>query len=963
MRWNISLIGGLLAILICLMGLTGLYFDITFFSSILPGYKSISIGTSLIWITLASVLVVYKSSIFPDRVLLSLRIITIIIAIYNLIDCVFDLFGRETLYEEITISALQPFFAQTLTPISPITSCILVLASISIYTLLTSRTTGAKTNQYLAVTGIIGCIISTISFTVIISYIYGSPLLYNSVIIPISAPSGLAAFLMGISMIFASGKDQFPLCFITGSSVRATLLRTFIPLTTFAILLFSILQSLVFPFFAEQSALFVSSFLVSYLIITSYLVSHLSSDISSRIESADRERMKTIEKLRLTYDQLAVSEEELRSNLEELMQKDDELQHTLRDLTESEDKYRSLFNTMKEGVVLHEVLYDTHNHPVDYRILDGNPAFEIHTGLSLEKAKGQIASDFYQVTPAPYCDKYFRVAETGIPDYFETYFEPLKKYFSISVFSPRRGSFATIFTDITERKNADTQMQTMNEILSQAQRIAHVGSWTYVPATNQVLWSDELYRIFGYEPGKMDVTIENIRSHIHPDDLQIHDTILQQAVESQVYISAEYRLFRPDQTLHYVSALGTVEIDDQGNVSRLIGVVQDITERKNTENELIRVNEELNQKNESLATSYEEITASEEEIRSQNEELKISEERTREREEHFILAQQVGKTGSFEIITETGIILGSKELFRIFGLPMNNTGILSVETLQPCIPSYRYLQEEYRSLISSGKPFDQEFTIHPADESEPHVVKTLARLIKDSSGVPIRVIGVIHDITSEYQAKQHLRETRDFLQNLITYANTPIIVWTPSLRVTEFNNAFEKLTGFSRDDIIGSSISRLFPDESGSQSLNLIRSMMHGERWESVTLPVIRSDGTLRTVIWNSAHISDQEGNLQAIVAQGIDITEQEILKREKKIAVEQINRNLAELAILNDAIRNPLTVILTYASTLEPVLAEQIEEEISRIDQMITQLDIRWAESEKIIEFLRRHYQIDIVS
>ena len=137
--------------------------------------------------------------------------------------------------------------------------------------------------------------------------------------------------------------------------------------------------------------------------------------------------------------------------------------------------------------------------------------------------------------------------------------------------------------------------------------------------------------------------------------------------------------------------------------------------------------------------------------------------------------------------------------------------------------------------------------------------------------------------------------------------------------------------------------------------------MMHGERWESVTIPVIRSDGTLRTVIWNSSHISDQEGNLQAVVAQGIDITEQEILKKEKKIGVAQINRNLAELAILNDAIRNPLSVILTYTATLEPVLAGQIEGEISRIDQMITQLDIRWAESENILEFLRRHYRIEI--
>lgn len=82
-------------------------------------------------------------------------------------------------------------------------------------------------------------------------------------------------------------------------------------------------------------------------------------------------------------------------------------------------------------------------------------------------------------------------------------------------------------------------------------------------------------------------------------------------------------------------------------------------------------------------------------------------------------------------------------------------------------------------------------------------------------------------------------------------------------------------------------------------------------------------------------------------------------MRREKKVAVEQIERNLAELAILNDGIRNPLNVILHHIDMKEPGFEEKITSEILRIDHMITQLDKRWAESEKILNFLRKHYHI----
>jgi PAS domain S-box-containing protein len=128
-------------------------------------------------------------------------------------------------------------------------------------------------------------------------------------------------------------------------------------------------------------------------------------------------------------------------------------------LQQSEEKYRSLNFSMNEGVGLHEIIYDDKGQPIDYRILDVNPAYEKITGLSKDRAIGAKASELYGTGRAPYFDVYERVASTGKPESFETYFPPMQKSFSISVFSPARGRFATVFADITARKKAEEDIQ------------------------------------------------------------------------------------------------------------------------------------------------------------------------------------------------------------------------------------------------------------------------------------------------------------------------------------------------------------------------------------------------------------------------------------------------------------------------------------------------------------------------
>ena len=96
--------------------------------------------------------------------------------------------------------------------------------------------------------------------------------------------------------------------------------------------------------------------------------------------------------------------------------------------------------------------------PTDYIIVDINQSYENITGLNKTEVIGQKASKLYGIDEPPYMDIYSHVAITGKPTQFETYFEPMEKYFNISVTSPEKGKFYTIFLDITKRKRIEEEL-------------------------------------------------------------------------------------------------------------------------------------------------------------------------------------------------------------------------------------------------------------------------------------------------------------------------------------------------------------------------------------------------------------------------------------------------------------------------------------------------------------------------
>jgi PAS domain S-box-containing protein len=147
---------------------------------------------------------------------------------------------------------------------------------------------------------------------------------------------------------------------------------------------------------------------------------------------------------------------------------------------------------------------------------------------------------------------------------------------------------------------------------------------------------------------------------------------------------------------------------------------------------------------------------------------------------------------------------------------------------------------------------------------------------------------MVTDITERKQAEESLRETRDYLESLIDFANAPIIVWDPKFIITRFNHAFERLSGYEAGEVIGMNLKKLFPPDSIDESLDKIRSTLTGERWESVEIPILRKDGSVRIALWNSANIHGERGDLLATIAQGQDITERKQAEEELQVAKAQ---------------------------------------------------------------------------
>ncbi len=218
------------------------------------------------------------------------------------------------------------------------------------------------------------------------------------------------------------------------------------------------------------------------------------------------------------------------------------------------------------------------------------------------------------------------------------------------------------------------------------------------------------------------------------------------------------------------------------------------------------------------------------------------------------------------------------------------------------------------------------------------------------------------DITAKKSAENALRESEERFRLLFEQAPVPYQSLNEKGEIIEVNEAWVRLMGYERNEVIGRSFMTYIPEKCLNDFQRFLLDISEfGSMYES-ELIILHSTGREIPVILSAKMLTGGPDMGVRTLWTFTDISEQKRIESQKEEVIIQIQKNLAELAILNDGVRNPLTVIagqaeLTLGDRAGPILAQ-----VREIDQMIDQLDQRWHESTKILKYLHRHHGVFLI-
>ncbi|HSB91434.1 MAG TPA: PAS domain S-box protein [Anaerolineales bacterium] len=263
-------------------------------------------------------------------------------------------------------------------------------------------------------------------------------------------------------------------------------------------------------------------------------------------------------------------------------------------LRQSEDTFSLLVRSVKNYAIM---LLDPTG-----RVASWNEGAERITGYSADEILGSSFERFFadedvrQGRPQ-------RLLESALRDgrWFDQGWRVRKdgsRYWTEASLTPlfdRSGSlrgYAKVTRDVSERRAAEERLQRSESLLSNAQRIARLGSWEWDVAADRLRCSSEFLRILGLDPSRSGLSLAALFEFIHPDDRTAVEAAFETARREQRVFQLEHRLVRADGEVRTLVTHGHVEADEAGRTARLIGTGQDITERKLIE-EALRIQTDL----------------------------------------------------------------------------------------------------------------------------------------------------------------------------------------------------------------------------------------------------------------------------------------------------------------------------------------------------------------------------------
>ncbi len=262
------------------------------------------------------------------------------------------------------------------------------------------------------------------------------------------------------------------------------------------------------------------------------------------------------------------------------------------------DELRRANEAARAAIAERQLALDVLEHGQPMYVLDGgfrfmmvNRAWERITGIPRAMALGSV---LWELLPgaaspsSPYWTELRRVLQQRVEVEFEDREAPLGLCLSVRAYPMGDQGIAVFFSDITARNRAESILRERETELKLAQRIAHVGSWAWVVGTERLEASEEVYRIYGRDPSLPIPTndSEDLRRHYTPDGWARRAAAFRRALADGLPWEREEQIVQLDGTRRWVHFRGEPERDASGRIVKLRGTIQDITERKQSEDAL-----------------------------------------------------------------------------------------------------------------------------------------------------------------------------------------------------------------------------------------------------------------------------------------------------------------------------------------------------------------------------------------
>jgi PAS domain S-box-containing protein len=486
-------------------------------------------------------------------------------------------------------------------------------------------------------------------------------------------------------------------------------------------------------------------------------------------------------------DELNVTLEELQVAEEELIQQNDELLQARHTAEQEQRRYRELFEFAPDAYLVTDAfgVIREANHAA-YRLLEA-PAGRLPgwplTAFCATETRRYLRNTLTQMAGR-------LKPQTWEYSFFTSKGHPFSAELTGAPALDDAGQITAIrwlLRDVTARKAADERLRHSEARLAEAQQLALLGHWDWAVNDDAVQWSDEMYRIYGLEPQSPPMTFADFLQRVFPDDRARVSSLIEQARKTAQPFTFEHRIVRADGALRILQARGQVVQNEYGQVVRMLGTGQDVTERKEIEEEVRQLNVQLEQR----------VADRTRELRQANAELADSQRRLQ-----AIFDQSLDM---ILLMDDTGRCVDANRAAE--GL----TGYPREELLQSTVfdlTSEKNAQEVWHALLQAGQ-LSAEYSLRPKDGSVRDVeFRAVANIL------PGLHLAVVRDVTQRKEMERRLQLSQARFAGIIALSEDAIISIDREQCITLINPSVERLFGYQPAELIGQPLDRLLPDRS-----------------------------------------------------------------------------------------------------------------------------------------------------